>query len=308
MTDRIQLLAADTVCVGRLNEPRAYFDTVTVPAAASTSEIFPGASAVFRNNEDFPVQIKYLIFGTNYVNNELQPSVVDERYLARVGLRIRQHDHYYMSRQFVSMPLWSNVVSSAPISISNAGVTWRFTHPCVLSARDTLRVRVSLATTPTTPRTVRVAFHGTGRLTSRPYFFESEIALSDTVQTTMDTAPFRNDGAEPVDLFMMVANVSAEATATDPTGDSRAATIQINQIGNGTNADWFKGPIFPVAIPRPQIELLGSTLGRAIVHQLPGSGWIWEPGEGCEIDLARLGTLPYDLPVSVSMLGHISVT
>jgi hypothetical protein len=262
---------------------------------------------VFRNNEDFPVQIKYLIFGTDFIEKQ-QNNIVDERYLARVGLRIRQHDHYYMSRQFVSMPLWSNVVSSAPISISNAGVTWRFTHPCVLSARDTLRVRVSLASTPTTPRTVRVAFHGTGRLTSRPYFFESEIALSDTVQTTMDTSPFRNDGAEPIDLFMMVANVSAEAEANDPTGDSRAATIQINQIGNGTNADWFKGPVFPVAIPRPSFELLGSTLGRAIVHQLPGSGWIWEPGEGCEIDLSRLGTLPYDMPVSISMLGHISVT
>ena len=66
--------------------------------------------------------------------------------------------------------------------------------------------------------------------------------------------------------------------------------------------------MFPVPIQRPPIEMIGNTLGRAIVHQLPGSGWIWEPGEGCEIDLARLGTLPYGVPVNVSMLGHISVT
>jgi len=306
MTDRIQLLAADTVCVGRLNEPRAYFDTVTVPETASTSEIFPGSSAVFRNNEDFPVQIKWLVIGTNWLDGQNNP--VDERFLARIGLRIRQHDHYYMSRQLVACPLWSNTLSTAPLSISNAGVTWTFTHPVVLSARDTFQVRVALTAAPVASRTVRVAFHGVGRLTSRPYFFESQAVLTNAVVTTMDTAPFRNDGAEPVDIQFMVANVSSEPSDADPTGDSRAATIQINQVGNGTNADWIKGPVFPTPILRPPVSQLGCTLGRSIVHQLPGSGWVWEPGEGVQIDLARLGTLDTDTPVTISMLGHISVT
>lgn len=343
MTDQIQLLAADTVCVGRLNEPRVYFDRITIDPAQSTSVITPGSPGVFRNSEDFPVQIRKILIGTDLgtvVDGTAVPA--DERLLARVGMRIRNHDHYYMSRQFVAMPLWTNALTQAPVAVAEGTSTWVFPHPVVLSARDTLRVRVAARSPGDSNRYIRVAFHGVGRLTERPYFFESETLLTDFLQTTLDTVPFRNDGAEPINLTHMVCDVSSSTTSLDPTGDSRTVDLQISQVGNGTSADWFKGPTVPVAITRCPAHMIGGTLTRAIVHDLPGSGWIWEPGEGVQVDLQRLGDLcpppapepppdggggdgeprgepkiaiaiapPVDCPpynIYISMLGHISVT
>ena len=65
--------------------------------------------------------------------------------------------------------------------------------------------------------------------------------------------------------------------------------MSIRQVGNGTQAQWISGPSSAVPpLSRVQATLLGVTTGRAVVHQFPGAGLYWVPGEGITAEIAAL--------------------
>lgn len=300
--DYLVKLASENACKGVIEEPRVYYDTITLAADGVVSE---ADRATFINGEQFPVRITH--FATYLRPNFDQATGLDERFIQRVGLRLMFHDQYYQSREFVPAPLWSNKVVAGPAPLTTGFVSHTFERPVILSARDSLRVDVALESTPTYPRLVSVSFTGVGMLSKRPYFLASKRELADTIMRTLDTADFRNDGAEPIALTDMVVHCGAEELAQTGAGDVRQVRVQIQQIGNGTNARWFVGPTNPPLAQCPA-PLLGLTQGRAIIHQIPGEGVLLEPAEGIIPQAIALAASVEGLRVGFAMLGYISLT
>lgn len=300
--DYLVKLASDNVCKGVIEEPRFYYDTMTLLTNGQTSE---GQRDTFRNGEQFPVRLTHAVFA-------LRPDFdqnlgTDERLIQRVGLRMTFHDQYYMSRDFVPVPLWSNKVVAGPSAITTGFSSYTFDRPVILSARDSLRVTVALESTPTTPRRVVVSVTGIGMLSKRPYFLASEVELSNTNPVVLDSADFRNDGTEPVALTDMVLHCGAETEDATGAGDIRQLRVQVRQIGNGTQADWGIGPTSPPLAQCPA-TLLGLTEGRAVVHRFPGDGLIWEPGEGIIVQGIALASSTEGLELATALVGYISLT
>lgn len=296
-------LAQKNICNGIIEEPRVFYDTFQLLADGLVSE---GQRGVFINGEQFPIRITHLSSAIR--PNFQQQSGLDERQIQRMGLRLTFHDQYYQARQFVPVPLWSNKVVAGPAPTTTAFVSKVFDRPTILSARDSLRVTVALEATPTpgTSRPVNVTVTGVGLESGRPYFFASGVSLVDTVPRVLNTADFRNDGTEPIALTDMVYSCGSEDTDAVGAGDIRFLRVQVRQIGNGTQADWFIGPTSPVLAECPA-SLLGITEGRAIVHRFPGDGLIWEPGEGIIVQGAALSPTSEGLNLAVAMHGYISL-
>jgi len=305
--DYLVALASENVRQGIIEEPRAYFDTFTLNADQIET---PSAPDVFINGEQFPVVITQL---SAYVrpNFQAQPPnpTLDERFIQRMGLRLTFHDQYYQSRTFVPMPLWLNKVVSAGPLVSQGTSAWTFARPFVLSARDSLRVEVALEAAPTVGNTRRatVSFTGTGMLSKRPYFLSQSIELASTVPAVLPTQGFRNDGAEPIAVTDMAIHCGGESQAATGVGDTRRLRINVRQIGNGTQADWFEGPTVPLPLAQMPATLAGFTSGRALVHRFPGKGLLWEPGEGITMDAVALDATVAGFELGVALSGYISV-
>lgn len=305
--DYLVALASENVRQGIIEEPRAYFDTFTLLADQVET---PGAPDVFINGEQFPVVISQL---SAYMrpNFLAQPPnlTLDERFIQRMGLRLTFHDQYYMSRNFVPMPLWLNKVVSAGDLVSQGTSAWTFERPFVLSARDSLRVVVALESTPSANNTrrVTVSFTGTGMLSKRPYFLSQSVDLGGTIPVILPTQGFRNDGAEPIAITDMATHCGGEDKAPSGAGDSRQLRFNVRQIGNGTQADWFEGPTVPLPLNQMPAPLAGFTSGRALIHRFPGKGLLWEPGEGITMDAVALDPSVVGLELGVALSGYISV-
>lgn len=297
--DYLVELAAQNVCKGVIEEPRVLYDTITLLPSGQTSE---ADRATFINGEQFPLRITHL---ATYMRTASE--TVDERSIQRVGLRLMFHDQYYMSREFVPAPLWSNKVIAGVAPLSPGYVSYTFERPVILSARDSLRVDVALESVPASARRVAVSVTGVGLLSKRPYFFGSSRSLSTTVQTSLDTADFRNDGAEPVALTDMVISCGPPEQSPGGQGDVRQLRVQIQQIGNGTNARWFAGPTTP-PLPQCPAPLLGMSQGRAIIHKLPGDGVLLEPAEGLIPQAISLDSDVDNAVIGFAAIGYISLT
>jgi hypothetical protein len=138
-----------------------------------------------------------------------------------------------------------------------------------------------------------------------------------------DPTQLRNNGAEPVALTHMTLSQPGftASEGDDPPvpqfigGNIRLLDVQIRQQGNGTNADWFRGPSVPTFRPRCPAGLLGYNGGRSVVHRLPGDGFIWEPGDGIVPQLRALvenlqeavGETEVMPDVAISLMGYVSV-
>lgn len=301
--DYMVKLAAKNVAKGVIEEPRAYFDSFTLLPDGVVSN---GDRNTFINGEQFPVRLTHATF---FVRPDfLQRSGFDLRQMQRMGCRFTFHDQYYQSREFKPLPLWATKVVTGPQALTPAFSAYTFDRPVILSARDSLRVQVALESQPTSPRRVSVSFTGVGLLSKRPYFLASEVDLADQAPTTLDTVDFRNDGTEPIALTDMVAHCGAEAFDPVGAGDIRQLRIQIRQIGNGTGADFYIGPTSPNPLSQMPAALLGTTQGIAIVHQFPGDGLIWEPGEGVVVQGIALDQSAELLNLAVALTGYISLT
>jgi hypothetical protein len=298
---------------GVLYEPRVYFDTFTISAEQSASEIVKGSpNNIFVNGEQFPVSLQYItasllpFFEGNIGSNP------DPRLLQRIGMRVRYHDQYYMARTHAPLALWENTPNAAPDFVSPSTATWDFEQPFVLSARDSLQITVQCLLPvffEGLGLTVSVSLHGIGLLSERPYFFSGKTTLTDTTSTNLPTTFFRNDGSEPVVIGGIVLNVFATGLDQLNTGVTVPASfinVQCRQIGNGTNADWVQGPS-PVYSSQVPAVLLGAKTGFNMTHRIPGNGWQWRPGEGIEIDVNNLG-LPPCARAQKTLLGAPAAT
>jgi hypothetical protein len=318
-----QLLSKTNPTRAVLFEPRAYFNFFQLNG---TQEV-PGAPGVFRNGEDFPVFITHLTAAVT-MRNQANSADLDERLLQRVGLYLNFHDQYYMNApqqlggggsgsviQASPIPTWSNVPSGGPEALTRGTSSWRFDKGCVLSTRDSLKVRARLYSIPGAAVPITVSFTGAGLITHQPYFFSGTVQPTDLGWVEFDVTNFANDGSEPVMLTDMVVQVQAEIDDVDPTGDSRRAYISVRQVGNGTGADWFRGPVNMTTpgvgdlIPNDAVPavLLGPKSGRSLVHLFP-QPLVWEPGDGITATMqALIASAGSTVNVNLGLLGFIAV-
>lgn len=301
--DYLVRLAAKNVAKGVIEEPRVYFDAFALLPNGVVSE---GDRNTFINGEQFPVRVTHATFAIRPDYNEA--TGLDERQIQRMGVRFTFHDQYYQSRVFAPAPLWANKVVTGPVALAPSFSSHTFDRPVILSARDSLRVTIALETQPQTGRTVSVSFTGVGLLSKRPYFLGSEVLVSDTAPHVLNTADFRNDGAEPIALTDWVVHCSADVADPVGAGDIRQVRVQIRQVGNGTQADWCIGPTSPAPLAQCPATLLGTTQGRAVVHRFPGEGLIFEPGEGIIVQGIALDQSSEGLVLACGLTGYIALT
>lgn len=298
----LKLFLEPRIAEGVIYEPRGYFDVLTI-VADQPDNIVGGDGASFYNGEAFPVRITHLSFAVQTLD-------ADPRLIQRMRMRIRYHDAYYMSRFPSLIPLWANVITATPDIVAPGVSTWRFPFPLMLGQRDTIQVRVQdVEDTGTFERDISAAYWGVGTRSKRPYQLTmlAPRSIDDNGVHTLDATGFRNDGSEPVAVQGTAVQVNALSGANDQTGDSRPFAVQMRQIGNGTNTDWFQGPQTPPwngrGIPA---ALLGVTGGRAIVHELPYPGFLLMPGDGFIVD-AQGDVEDDDVDLAVGAFGTIAV-
>ena len=287
---------------GVIFEPRGYFDIIALDHTTS-NVIVPGNGGSFYNSEQFPVRLTHLVAA-------VQTLAADERMLQRIGIRIRYHDAYYMAREPALIPLWSNTLTTIPDIVTPGVSVWDFEYPFILGQRDSLRVQVQdVEDAPNSSRAISVGFHGVGTKSKRPYFFSmpEPLVVTDTGVHVLDSTGFRSDGSEPIAVTGQAIQVASLTDASDPTGDTRAFAVQVRQIGNGTNRDWYQGPdTAPWNARGVPAAIAGVTGGRAIVHRLPGQGFLLMPGDGFIVDAEQFG-ISADLDIAVGIFGTIAV-
>jgi len=294
---------------GVINEPRMLFDEVTVPGDMNV--IGYGSPGTFVNGEPWPLRITHVVGAMRYLNAD--GSVLNSDLLAQyIGLRLLFHDQYFQSSQFVALSTWGNkaTANANPTDQSTAG--WDFVangQPFVLSARDSLVVSLQLQVAPGQGAAipVTVTFMGIGMLTRRPYLLSGTRDFTSTAPFDLSTVDFRNDGLEPIAITNMQVQVAGEDVEENPQGILANLRMNVKQVGNGTNTWWFAGPTAPVNQQRVQANMVGLTTGRAIICELPGDGFIWEPGEGMTLQAQTRVTLGFDPVLCVGLAGYIMV-
>lgn len=319
----MQLLAKTNPTRGVLFEPRAYFNMFQMNGVQEVH----GNPEVFRNGEDFPVFITHLTASVTY-RNQANAANLDERLIQRIGLYLNFHDQYYMNApqqlggsgsdatiQAAPVPSWQNVATGGPEVLTRGVSSWRFDKGAILSARDTLKISARLYSLPAAAVPVTVSFTGMGLETRQPYFFSGTVQPTSLGWIEFDPTNFANDGSEPVLLTDMCVQVQADIEAVDPTGDSRRVYISVRQVGNGTGADWFHGPVNMTTpgvgdlVPNAALPavLLGQKQGRAVVHQFP-QPLVWEPGDGITATMqALVASAGTTVNANLGLLGFIAV-
>jgi hypothetical protein len=291
---------------GIFHEPRGFYDLIPLNTDGTISF---GSPDVFQNGEDFPIRLTHMTAALAYMDNEAQPSVADEVLIQRVGLRLKFHDTYYMNPEFLPVPIWGNKPVATSDAVSFGTAAWGFDVPFVLSARDTLKVSVQLNSTPPAEGVeVTVTMDGIGYLSGNPYRLSGKTVLTAEPKSALNPVFFRNDGAEPIIVSDMTANISSGLDDDDPIGDIRNLNVQVQQVGNGTNAEWFAGPDNQGTGTLIPAVLLGQRSGRAVVHRFPGDGLIWNPGEGIQLEALGLSEQPPNVTLILALLGYIVVT
>jgi hypothetical protein len=164
---------------------------------------------------------------------------------------------------------------------------------------------VRALSTPAAATPVDVAVNGVGIESKRPYFLSGSVVLEDTVTQHVPSEQFRNRGAEPILITNVTSNVQGNVQQPLSFGDARQIEVGIRQVGNGTNAAWVVSA--PGTPNMAQAPLWGAYSGRAVVHEFPGPGLLWEPGEGINVAVRRSENTQETMTVGISMIGSIMV-
>jgi hypothetical protein len=301
---RIIVTAKANICTGVFSEPRWYYDEITVPDNQTIGVSNPDA---FKNGEAFPVKITHVLMSTRVLN--AAAVVTDERLIQRIGVKLVFHGQEYMAgREFAVAPLWLNRPVAAPNSISFGQSAHHFFDPWLLTARDTMRVQVQLvAVSGSGVRTAEVAFSGFGLDSRRPYWKSADVDLNDLVIHTLDSALYRNDGDEPIVMTDMSATLSADSLTNNPQGDISILRVQVNQVGNGTQSEWFKHASSGAPSNLMLAQQLGTMSGRIVVHELD-SPIYFEPGEGLSVQTQLLVANQGAPVLAIALAGTILVS
>lgn len=289
-----------------LCEPRCYYDVFTFPLG---TEVVFGNPDVFRNGERFPLRITHLTMAMLYTGDDQEtPPLGDERMVQRYGLRIKAHGTYYQNSVFTPLPLYANVpVATSPVT-STAQATWKLDKPFIMANRDAMEIMVQLIVAPSVGTTERVtaSLEGIGFYSKQPKVFRGTLEISDAGQHTLDIDQFRNDGTEPFELHQITIHQAAPATRSDPIGNVANVRFRMRNNGNGTNQWWTLGPTTGSQfVPAP---LCGIGVSRAVVHKLPGDGWLWYPNEGVLPEVRSFDTTrAAGESVLLGFVGYIAV-
>lgn len=300
----IALASGPSLREGIINEPRIFYDVIAPNVDGLVTSGTPGA---FINGEDFPIRVTHMTAACGYLDQA--GDLDDFRNIQRIGLQLQYHDQFYMNPTLLPCPVWGNKVVAASDIISTGLSSWDFVataRPFVLSSRDTLAVQLLLAEEGDSGTPVTVTFTGFGMLSKRPYMLSSQLVLDQAgIALPMTTNDFRNDGLEPITITDMTVNVGGDIAAADPSGVINRISINVRQVGNGTQARWFSGPVTPAYCPA---SLLGLTTGRAVVHEFPGDGLIWQPNEGITVFCQALGSADFASILNLGLCGYLMVT
>ncbi len=305
----MELARGATPLEGVINEPRVFYDEIA--QSDDTDVITPGTAGVMVNGEQFPVRITHMLACVRYLDQE--DEVDDPQNINRILLNLRYHDQYYMNSFQLPVPVWGNKVVAAPESFSDANAHWDLvenSRPFILAARDTIEVQVALRdlADPSAGVPVDVVLHGFGTLSHRPYILNGHRDITNLTVTALGTVDFRNDGSEPIVVTDVTCNVGGQLDSESPVGNINRLAINIRQRGNGTGSWWFVGPkLPPESLSRMQATLLGVSTGRAVVHQFPGDGLIWNPGDGVTI-LTRAAVDDLASVLCIGLAGYIMVS
>lgn len=295
----------------KMFEPRVLYDVFTFDGSQQLVYANPN---IYRNGERFPIRITHILAQMlAEASDEQEPAGGDERMVQRYGMRIKAHGNFYMNNAHAPLPLWHNVPIAAVDVATFAQATWCLDKPFVLGNRDTFQVqiRMTVGVPSGENQRVSVSFEGRGHYTRQPkrlvgtLLVEGTDSFNGTSVQTLDIEAFRNDGTEPLDIERVVIHQAPDTNTPDPTGDVRNVRVRIRCNGNGTGSWWIAGA--PVLnndhVPAP---LLGTGTGRAVVHKLPGDGWLWYPNEGVRPEL-RSFTPSRAESVVVAFVGYLLV-
>jgi hypothetical protein len=285
-------------------EPRLFADTFAFDGALQRIMAQPD---VFRNGEKFPLRITHLIMAAQFAaEDEQTPVGGDERIVQRYGLRIRAHDTYYMNALSTPLPLWANKPVTASDVITRAQACWRFDRSFILGNRDTIEIQVALLVAPETgTERVAVAFDGVGLYSRQPKRLTGYLDINDEVTHTLDADDFRNDGTEPMEIHTATIHHTPDTAQSNPVGNIRNVRTRMRVNGNGTN-QWWNWMAVSSPTQLVPANLLGLATGRAIVHRLPGDGWIWYPNEGVTPEMESFDTTRTDT-ILLAMAGYVMV-
>ncbi len=304
----ISLAKGPTLTKGVINEPRMYFDIVTIPDVIEGPTV-SGSPGVLRNNERFPVRLTHMTASTTYLDTE--GVISDPAAIQSMALTLTYHDQYYMSRELTPLPAWSNKVTATPAFLSGAVASWDFiasgSQPVFLAKQDTLQIILALndATPPPDPVPVTVTFTGFGMGSGRPYFLSGTVAISNLSRITLNSDHFRNDGNETIILTDMTVVVRPDEGSDEYTSLVSRVSLNVKQVGAGTGSWWFSGP----ANALMPAQLLGLTTGYTLVHQLPGVGQQFLPDDGITYQASRQGTtMSPGSRLALGFAGYIMVT
>jgi hypothetical protein len=291
---------------GVYHEPRGFYDIVELDP---DGELSFGTGDTFQNGEPFPIRLTHMTAALALLDNDDPQEIADENLIQRVGMRLQFHNQFYMNPELLPLPLWGNKPVATSDAVSFGTSAWGFDVPFVLSARDTMKVHVQLNSPPDDAGVeAAVSMTGIGYLSGRPYFLSGREQLDAQTKEAFNPVFFRNDGQEPIIVSDMTCNVSNDLDDDDPSGDIRNMNVQVEQVGNGTNAKWFQGPENQATGELIPAVLLGQRSGRAVVHRFPGDGLIWNPGEGIQLEAQGLSGQPPNVTLLVGLLGYITIT
>jgi len=298
---------AETDAVGF--EPRVLYD---VFAFDGSTEIVFANPNIFRNGERFPIRITHILAQMlDETIGQQVPVGGDERMVQRYAMRIRAHGNFYMNSTHAPLPVWHNVPVASSDVVTFAQATWCLDKPFVLGNRDTFQVqyRFVAGVTSGENQRVSVSFEGRGLYTRQPKrlvgtaLFTATATQDGTAVQTMDIESFRNDGTEPLEIERVVIHQAPYTDTANPTGNVRNVRIRIKCNGNGTGSWWIAGSptLLNDHVPAP---LLGTGTTRAIVHKLPGDGWLWYPNEGVRPEIRSFETTREE-SVVLAFVGYL---
>ena len=324
--EQLTKFAHERLDSGLIYEPRGYFDRFELSDTSGEVSTNPNVGwfinstpvysnpEVFRNGENYPVTLTHAAFAVGYLDQA--DSVEDEQEIQRIGVRMRYEDEYYMNKLYFPCAIWGTKAAGAADVCSFGTSSWHFADGkyvekngggCfILSARDTIQVDVQLIAVPAYTMSITVSFTGIGLLSQRSYFLTATLDRATAGTTTLIPNDLRNDGAEPILITDMVYNITGDGSAA-ATGDIRRLAVNVRRVGNGTNANWFHGPRFPIEIERCPASLLGITSGRAVIHEFP-TPLVWEPGDGITMEAIGIAGWEVTLPNSYLYAGLFGYT
>ncbi len=312
----------------------------------------------YKNGEQFPVRLTHMIVAPALMQETSDNAVVFTRssLAQKLMLRVERYGEYYMNETHIRASAWHNVACAPPANVGESLVSHTFFQPVVLSARDSLRVdieaiypaasqqmfipppgatqEVLLNSVPvdglgaTLGGEVYVALGGGGTRYGRPYVLSGGARPTTEGGLTffsVDPSQLQNIGNEPIALTSISVNAAVK-TIFDPNNqptpgriyDTRFFRVRIRQQGNGTQANWFRGPTFPQLIDRMPLSMLGTSINTAVVHRFPGDGIQLDPGEFVRVTGLNEKYGPFESTVTepdvipriydVAFAGYIMVT